>query len=45
MQKALARLAPYFYVALRVIAGLAFTPDGGRLIIASATGVIEVWGR
>lgn len=28
-----------------VIAGLAFTPDGGRLIIASATGVIEVWGR
>jgi len=27
------------------LAGLAFTPDGQRLIIASATGAIELWSR
>ena len=30
MQKALARLAPYFYVALRVAAGLAFAQHGAQ---------------
>jgi putative oxidoreductase len=30
MQKALARLAPYFYVLLRVVAGLAFAQHGAQ---------------
>jgi len=30
MQKALARLAPYFYVALRIAAGLAFAQHGAQ---------------
>ncbi|HYB94724.1 MAG TPA: DoxX family protein [Vicinamibacterales bacterium] len=38
MQKSLARLAPYFYVLLRVVAGLAFAQHGAQKLFGMLGG-------
>jgi putative oxidoreductase len=47
MQKVLGRFAPYFYVALRVVAGLAFAQHGAQKLfgVLGAQGAVELMSQ
>jgi putative oxidoreductase len=47
MQKVLGRFSPYFYVALRVVAGLAFAQHGAQKLfgVLGAQGAVELMSQ